>query len=184
MYATLPLILICMLVGLPDSRMSELIAIRTVLLVLSIVGILIKLVQLLYQKLQYFRNLHNYMEVILYTIVILFIQVDPDECWCAGRTLWQLGVAGCVLAWLNLVLILKRLPFTAIPINMMINVISTFFSIVLLPILLIVTFALPFYMLLANPVGHYNYVFKYYTTMQCTLLYSTNLNFEGQNFHG
>ena len=151
--------------GLPDSRMSELMAIRTVLLVLSIIGILIELVQLLYQKLQYFRNLHNYMELILYTIVLIFIRVDPDECWCASGTLWQLGVAGCVLAWLNLVYILKRLPFTAIPINMMINVLSTFFSIVLLPILLIVTFALPFYMLLANPVSHYNYAFKYYTAM-------------------
>ena len=144
-------------VGLSDSRMSELGAISTVLLVLSIVGILIELVQLLYQKLQYFRNPHNYMEVTLFVIVFLFIRVDPDDCWCADSTLWQLGVAGCVLAWLNLVYILKRLPFTAIPINMMINVLSTFFSIVLLPILLIVTFALPFYMLLANPVSHYNY---------------------------
>ena len=156
MYVMFPLVFICIYVyiGLTDSRMSELRGIETVLLILSIAGMLIELVQLLYQKLHYFQNWHNYMELTLYVIVLLFIQVDPDECWCASRTLWQLGVVGCVLAWLNLVYILKRLPFTAIPINMMINVLSTFLSIVLLPILLIVTFALPFYMLLANPVSH------------------------------
>ena len=94
------------------------------------------------------------MELILYSVVVVFIQVDPDECWCADSTTWQMGAAACVLAWLNLLYLLKRLPFTAIPINMMLNILFTFFSIALLPLLLIVTFALPFYMLLANPVSY------------------------------
>ena len=95
------------------------------------------------------------MEIILYTAVFIFIQqVDPDNCWCADRITWQIGASACVLAWLNLVIILKRLPFTAIPINMMINMMGTFISIALLPLLLIFTFALPFYMLLTNPVSY------------------------------
>ena len=98
------------------------------------------------------------MEMILYIVVLLFIQVGSEECWCADAITWQMGAVGCVLAWLNLVYILKRLPFTAIPINMLINILFTFISIALLPLLLIVTFALPFYMLLANPVSHAIYI--------------------------
>lgn len=134
--------------------MSQLRSLKAILYFLSVVGILIELVQLINQRLQYFLKPHSYLEVVLYIAVLLFIQIDADECWCANRRLWQLGALGCVLAWLNLVYILKRLPFTAIPINMMLNILFTFFSVVLLPILLIVTFALPFYMLLSNPVSH------------------------------
>ena len=135
--------------------MSQLRSLKTILLILSIVGILIEIVQLISQRIQYILNPHSYMEIILYIAVLLFIlQVDADTCWCAEGNVWQIGAVGCVLAWLNLVHILKRLPFTAIPINMMINILYTFVSVILLPVLLIVTFALPFYMLLANPVSH------------------------------
>lgn len=135
-------------------RRSQLSSLQTILYLLSVVGFLIEVVQLINERLRYFLNLHSYLEVLIYISVILFIQVDADECYCADRRLWQLGAVGCVLAWLNLVYILKRLPFTAIPINMMLNIIITFISVVLLPILLIVTFALPFYMLLSDPVSH------------------------------
>ena len=134
--------------------MSNLEGLTKVLLILTIIGFIIELIQLIFERVHYFLNLHNYMEIVLYIAVIIFIQVDSDTCWCADRMIWQIGAAACVLAWLNLVFILKRLPFTAIPINMMINMISTFISIALLPLLLIFTFALPFYMLLANPVSH------------------------------
>ena len=138
--------------------MFQLKSLKAILYFLSVVGILIEVVQLINQRFHYFLNMHSYLEVLIYISVLLFIQIDEDECYCAGRVLWQVGAGGCVLAWLNLVYILKRLPFTASPINMMINIISTFFSVVLLPILLILTFALPFYMLLANsnPVSQSN----------------------------
>ena len=131
-------------------------SLQTILYILSVVGILIELVQVINQRLQYFLKLHSYLEILIYVSVILFIQVDSDECFCAKRTVWQLGAVACVLSWLNLVYILKRLPFTAIPINMMLNIIITFLSVALLPILLILTFAVPFYMLLAlsNPVSY------------------------------
>ena len=141
-------------IGLTDLRRSQLRSLQTILYVLSVVAILIELVQLINQRLQYFLKLHSYLEILIYVSVILFIQVDSDECFCAERTVWQLGALACVLSWLNLVYILKRLPFTAIPINMMLNIIITFLSVVLLPILLILTFALPFYMLLSNPVSY------------------------------
>ena len=134
--------------------MSNLEGLTTVLLILTIIGVLSELIQLIFQRVDYFLNLHNYMEIVLYIAVLLFIKVDSDTCWCADRITWQIGAAACVLAWLNLVFILKRLPFTAIPINMMINMIGTFISIALLPLLLIFTFALPFYMLLASPVSY------------------------------
>ena len=127
---------------------------KIVLYILSCIGILFELVQLIFQRLRYFLIPHSYIELILYTCVLLFIQVDSENCWCADPIKWQMGATGCVLAWLNLVYILKRLPYTAIPINMMINILFTFISIALLPLLLIVTFALPFYMLLANPVSY------------------------------
>lgn len=135
--------------------MSQLRSLKMILLILSVVGILIELIQLITQRIQYFLKLHSYIKIILFIGVLVFIQIDADACWCAERRVWQMGAVGCVLAWLNLVHILKRLPFTAIPINMMINILYTFFSVIFLPIFLIVTFALPFYMLLANPVSHW-----------------------------
>lgn len=132
--------------------MSQLRSLQTILYLLSVVGILIELVQVINQRHQYFLKLHSYLEVLIYIFVLLFIQVDKEECYCPSRRIWQLGAVGCVLAWLNLVYILKRLPFTAIPINMMLNILVTFLSVALLPILLILTFALPFYMLLSDPV--------------------------------
>ena len=134
--------------------MSQLRSLQTVLYILSVVGILIELIQLVNQRHKYFLKLHSYLEVLIYVFVLLFLQVDADECYCASSRLWQLGAVACVLAWLNLVYILKRLPFTAIPINMMLNILATFFSVVLLPVLLILTFAVPFYMLLADPVSY------------------------------
>ena len=133
--------------------MSWLEGISEVLWLLTFIGFFIELVQLIHQKVYYFRNPHNYMEVVLFIAVAVFIQVDPDNCWCAEEITWQIGAGACGLAWLNLLIILKRLPFTAVPINMMMNIIKTFISLALLPILLIFTFALPFFMLLANPVS-------------------------------
>jgi len=128
-------------------------ALRIILIVLSVIGIIIEVVQLVTKRHRYFLNIHSYAEVTVYTIVLFFIQVDESDCWCNGELMWQLGAVGCVLAWLNLVYILKRLPFTAIPINMMLNILVTFCSVILLPILLIATFAVPFYMLLSRPVS-------------------------------
>ena len=128
--------------------------ITVVVWIVSIIGLLVELAQLVYFRARYFLNLHNYVELIVYATALVFVQVDPDNCWCADTVTWQIGAVACVLAWFNLVLILQRLPFTAIPINMMINITISFISIALLPLLLIFTFALPFYMLLAVPVSH------------------------------
>ena len=135
-----------------------------VLWLLTFIGFLFELIQLIHQKSCYFVNTHNYIEITLYLAVAFFIQVDPNNCWCAEGIRWQIGAGACALAWLNLVIILKRLPFTGIPINMMINIIWTFISLALLPILLILTFALPFFMLFANLVS-YSYISK--KLMQC-----------------
>jgi len=144
---------ICISTGITETRTNTLKALRIILYVLSVIGIIIEVVQLVTKRHQYFLNLHSYAEVTVYVIVLFFIQVDESDCWCNGELMWQLGAVGCVFAWLNLVYILKRLPFTAIPINMMLNILATFFSVILLPILLIATFAVPFYMLLSRPVS-------------------------------
>ena len=119
------------------------------------------------------------MEITLYLVVAVFIQVDPNDCWCTEGSTWPLGAFACALAWLNLLIILKRLPFTAVPINMMMNIIKTFISLALLPILLIFTFALPFFMLLANAVScacrkldaMLLIIYYYYTCDWITLLF-------------
>lgn len=152
-YSTYALLYI--FVGITETRTNSLKALRLILHILSVIGIIIEVVQLVTKRHRYFLGPHSYAEVIVYTIVLLFIQVDERDCWCNGEIIWQLGAVGCVLAWLNLVYILKRLPFTAIPINMMVNSLVTFFSVILLPILLIATFAVPFYMLLSRPVSGY-----------------------------
>ena len=82
-----------------------------------------------------------------FILTILFAFGFWNDCWCAPPWQWQIGALAIFLAYINVLLLLKGMPMLGVPINMLINIIITFLKLVYLPILLVFSFAIPFYML-------------------------------------
>jgi transient receptor potential cation channel subfamily A protein 1 len=85
--------------------------------------------------------------VLLFVLTIVFVSGFANDCWCAPPWQWQIGALVMFMAFFNFVLLLKGLPWFGVPINMLLNIIAVFLRLVYLPILLILSFAFPFYML-------------------------------------
>ena len=86
--------------------------------------------------------------------VVLYKQTyDEDRCDCISKGTWRVGVIAVFLGWTTIISELKKFPITGITINMLSSITYTFFKLTPVAALLIFTFALPFYMLLAIPVS-------------------------------
>ena len=109
----------------------------------------------LYQRLfKYFKEFDNYFQVTVVFVTIIFVAPGfSNDCWCAHNWQWQIGALALCLGWFNLIILLKDIPYTAIPINMFINICITFLKVLFLPFLLLMAFALPFYMIFVRTVS-------------------------------
>jgi len=126
-----------------------------VLLGFCIVRAVLETVQLINRKLQYFTETENYLEILLIGFTTIFALAGHiGSCFCLASFVWQIGALALFLGWIDLVLFLRKLPLTGIPINMLQHVLITFLKLIYLPIILIISFALPFYMLLARVSTH------------------------------
>lgn len=112
----------------------------------------LELIQLIQRKLSYLKEFDTCLEILLITSTIVFVAgVQGEECFCAPGYIWQFGSLALFLGWIDLVLFLKKLPITGIHIIMLQGVLITFLKLVYLPIILIIAFAFPFYMLFSKP---------------------------------
>ena len=85
--------------------------------------------------------------IVMFLLTIVFVFGFANDCWCSPPWQWQIGALVMFMAFFTSVLLLKRMPFFGVPINMLLNIIIAFLKLVYLPILLILSFAFPFYML-------------------------------------
>ncbi|CAI8028560.1 Transient receptor potential cation channel subfamily A member 1 homolog [Geodia barretti] len=138
--------------GLKESTESYLRGSAVFLILLSLFYLSIETVQVLRRRKQYLTEGENYIQVLTFLFSMIFVSGFGNECWCAPSWQWQFGALALFLAWFNLVILLKDMPFTGIPINMLFNICLTFVGLVFLPVLLIISFALPFYMLFVRDV--------------------------------
>ena len=95
-------------------------------------------------------NLAVYEAVIraaVFLLTIIFVFGFWNDCWCAPPWQWQIGALAVFLAYINILLLLKGMPILGVPINMFFNIVFTFLKLIYLPVLLIFSFAIPFYML-------------------------------------
>ena len=121
----------------------------------SLLGLAIELVQMIQRKCQYWLELDNYFQLSLYLLTIIFVSGFGNDCWCAPSWQWQIGAFSVFLGWFNFILILKDMPCTAIPINMFISICITFLKLIFLPILLVLSFGIPFYMVFVRTASSY-----------------------------
>ncbi|XP_030851100.1 transient receptor potential cation channel subfamily A member 1 homolog isoform X3 [Strongylocentrotus purpuratus] len=130
-------------------------------LIIALAGInlLREVVQIYHQKLNYL-GFENLLEWCVYGLAILFVapvspylypygdgagEIRVREAWQ-----WQCGAAGIFLAWINLILFIRKFPQLGIYVVMFTDILKTFANFVVLFILFIIAFALAFYALLMN----------------------------------
>ena len=123
----------------------------TVLLVYCGVRSVTEFIQLIQRRQDYLKEPENYIEILLIATTYIFATAgQAEDCFCLTGYAWQIGALAVFLAWIDLVIYLKKLPLTGIPINMLQNVVLTFLKLIYLPAILIIAFAIPFYMLFSR----------------------------------
>ena len=134
--------------GASDLTSTFLYISATLTIIFSISYLLLELFQLKQRGLKkYFTDLENYFDVATYVSVIIFVFPFGHTCWCYPSWKWQTGALAVFLTWIHNFIFLKHIPTAGQPIAMLFNVYIKFLKLLYLPILLIFTFGLPFYML-------------------------------------
>ena len=131
------------------SRISDLyLYTSSSILILTALGYLvIECTQVYRRKWKYFLSYENYFQISLFVLTIMFVSGFSHDCWCFPGWQWQIGALAIFLGWFNMVILLNNMPWIGIPINILLNIMFTFLKLIFLPILLIISFAIPFYML-------------------------------------
>ena len=82
-------------------------------LALIIIRILLFIFVNAIQKFAHFAHfvkvLRNWIEVPMYICTIIFISVFATDCYCPLGWQWQVGVAAMLLAWIDLINLIRRL---------------------------------------------------------------------------
>ena len=89
----------------------------------------------------------NYYQLVTYVSVIIFVSPVNHICWCFPSWKWQIGALAVFLVWINNFVLLKHVPHVGSNVATLFNIYLNFIKLIYLPILLILTFAFPFYML-------------------------------------
>ena len=135
----------------PSSEQVFLRFAATLLLVYCGVRSVTEFLQLIQRRLDYLTEPENYLEILLIiSTIIVAIAGQAQNCFCLSGFSWQFGTLAVFLGWIDLVQYLKKLPLTGIPINMLQSVVLTFLKLIYLPMILIIAFAIPFYMLFSR----------------------------------
>ena len=167
----------------PTSEQVFLRFAATLLLVYSGVRSIIELVQLIQRRLDYLTEPENYLEILLIvSTIIVAIAAQAQDCLCLSGFSWQFGALAVFLGWIDLVLYLRKLPHTGIPINMLQNVVVTFLKLIYLPMILIIAFAIPLYMLFSRVCSVICYV-TFNDEMLCISSHSLRTLLIHQHFH-
>ena len=120
-------------------------------IVTALLRLAIELTQLCKHPVEYLQDWVNWLEIPLYLFSIIFTFVFATPCLCVYHWQWQIGVIALFLGWIGLVSFLQKWPVTGIYVLMFINIIQSFLKIAFLALLLVIAFALAFYMLFFEP---------------------------------
>ena len=110
-----------------------------------------EMIQLCAHPLEYLLDWVNWLEIPLYLFSIIFTFVFATPCLCVYSWQWQIGVIAVFLGWIVLISFLRKWSLTGVYVLMFVNIILSFLKIAFLAMLLVIAFALAFYMLLFEP---------------------------------
>lgn len=95
----------------------------------------------------YLKDPENFIQVFSCLLTIIFVLPGKAD-WHIPSWRWQIGAIALLLVWLNFIILLKKLPIWGQNITMLLRVYYKFLKLIYLPVLLILMFTFPFYMLL------------------------------------
>ncbi|XP_028414471.1 transient receptor potential cation channel subfamily A member 1 homolog isoform X2 [Dendronephthya gigantea] len=131
---------------------------RYILLILACLHILFELFQFLYQRWHYVTDYTNYFEVTMYVATVAYISADFDLSFVTESdilsgescSLWRVnvGAVAIFLAWIVLVLFVRKFPMFGIYIVMFEDIIFTFLRFSIILGLFTIAFGLAFYTML------------------------------------
>lgn len=123
-----------------------LIASSAIVLLVAVARVFFEMIQLVTKRLSYLTDWVNWVEVIQYVTTIIFVVVYNTDSFCVLDWQWQIGVISIFLGWINLILFISKLPGVGIYVLILVKISITFFKMLLLTMLLIVSFGIPFFM--------------------------------------
>lgn len=129
--------------SLPSPQYNAVLSLAIIIIFLASVLLFHEYFQMAAQQIYYFKEWENLIQVFVYIGAIVFAS---NFCGC-NSNIWQLGALVVALAWFNMTLLLRCVPSIGAPINLFILIITNYVKLIYLPILLVGTFGVPFYML-------------------------------------
>ena len=123
------------------------------------------------RQLEYFKDLVNWTELVLYMCAIIFSWTFHSQCWCPFPWQWQIGAVAVFLSWIALIIFFQKLHLTGVYVLMFTTILCTFLKLTILALLLVVSFSLSFYMLFNLSVLQVSDV-----CVTMTVLYTSDLN--------
>ena len=129
-----------------------------VVIIVSVILFIFNMLKLIRRKRTFILDIASWTEVLFSVSSALFAifylhTYKAHQCDCISNGTWRIGVVAVFSGWCSLTARLSKFPVTGIIINMMLSIIYTFISLLPIALLLCFTFALPFYMILAQPVS-------------------------------
>lgn len=131
--------------GLLENEKIFLIISAAIILFSTVLFILRQLFLIYLHRRIFFKSLHNWVQVVLYPCVVVFVLPLCKTCWCYPSWKWQIGVVAVFLVWVNFLFLLRHIPHVGQKVTMLAKVYGNFLSVIYLPILLILTFSFPLY---------------------------------------
>ena len=97
-----------------QTRTSFIYVAAVIIIVIAIIRLGMELFQFLRlsNTLEYIKDLVNWIEVALFVCSILFAFVFFSDCLCPLVWQWEVGVVAIFLAWIDLILFLRKIPLT------------------------------------------------------------------------
>lgn len=134
-----------------DSLRDFTFAVAILVIVLSSSRLAFEIGQFCQLRLNYMKDLVNWIEVAAYICSIVFVWVFHTECLCPFEWQWQFGVVAVFLAWITLLIFVQKFPQMGIYVLMFLSICYTFLKAVILFALLVFAFSLTFYMIFFEP---------------------------------
>ena len=100
-------------------NMMFIVAAAVIIILISIIRLILELYQMLksliypYQhRLEYFFDLANWLEVLVYSFALIFASAHlSSTCTCIQDREWSIGTLGVFIAWTSLVIYMRKLEF-------------------------------------------------------------------------
>lgn len=121
---------------------------KWVIIIMAVINIMREIFQFYQARLNYL-GLENLLEWCCYVTAVVLVW-DFNDCAVRQDWQWQVGAASLFLAWMNLLLFIRKLPFLGIFVVMFTDVFATFIKFSVVFFLFIVAFALSFFTVLKD----------------------------------